>query len=209
MQILELGGELPKPDNWTVINLPEYDFTYLPLPFEDSTFDAIYIEHCIEHFYRYQGINIFKEAYRLLKPDGVFRCAWPAGDLIEWLTSSEDLSKHTYVEHYMHTWRVLLSKQIWYNKPDPKRSLQENVALQQLHQEGEHKYMWYVDELKDALDECGFKGITRRRHDQSYIDDFKEVEDFRHSVRAMETSIVEAKKSETFKNIGIKIKNVA
>ncbi len=49
-----------------------------PLPFHDSTVDAFYSHHVIEHL---PNINYhFKEVYRCLKPGGVFRVGGPNGD---------------------------------------------------------------------------------------------------------------------------------
>lgn len=49
-----------------------------PLPFHDETLDAIYSHHMVEHL---PDISAhFADAYRCLKPGGVYRVAGPNGD---------------------------------------------------------------------------------------------------------------------------------
>ncbi|MCE0497495.1 MAG: class I SAM-dependent methyltransferase [Methylacidiphilales bacterium] len=49
-----------------------------PLPFPDSTVDAIYSHHVIEHLEN--PAFHFREIYRVLKPGGIFRIGGPNGD---------------------------------------------------------------------------------------------------------------------------------
>ena len=45
--------------------------------FQDNSIDEIYICHAFEHFERKEILNIIKEYYRILKPDGLLRIAVP------------------------------------------------------------------------------------------------------------------------------------
>ena len=71
---LEIAAEKPRGLNWSVVNLADHDgvesqdLTDLPTTFLDEEFNGIYSEHFIEHLYKYQGINFFKEALRIMKP---------------------------------------------------------------------------------------------------------------------------------------------
>lgn len=49
-----------------------------PLPFRDGTVDALYSHHVIEHLPDLRAH--FREAFRCLKPGGVYRVAGPNGD---------------------------------------------------------------------------------------------------------------------------------
>jgi len=50
-----------------------------PLPFHNSTVDAIYSHHVIEHLPDLR--SHFKEVYRCLKPGGAYRIGGPNGDM--------------------------------------------------------------------------------------------------------------------------------
>jgi predicted SAM-dependent methyltransferase len=52
------------------------------LPFNDSTVEAIYSEHCFEHLdYESEAKHFLRECLRCLKPQGVLRIVVPdAGD---------------------------------------------------------------------------------------------------------------------------------
>lgn len=46
-------------------------------PFRDNQFDLIYCEDFIEHFDQKDGLSIFAECFRTLKPGGIWRIATP------------------------------------------------------------------------------------------------------------------------------------
>src|SRR4051794_22060681 len=48
-----------------------------PLPFGDSTFDAAYHSHLLEHLPRKNASSFLRECRRVLKPGGVLRIAAP------------------------------------------------------------------------------------------------------------------------------------
>jgi predicted SAM-dependent methyltransferase len=48
-----------------------------PLPFEGSTFDAVYHSHLLEHLPRAQALPFLRECRRVLKPGGILRLAIP------------------------------------------------------------------------------------------------------------------------------------
>jgi SAM-dependent methyltransferase len=52
------------------------------LPFEDNHLDAIHSSHIIEHISAESGLQLFKEIYRCLKPQGVCRFSTPDMDLL-------------------------------------------------------------------------------------------------------------------------------
>ena len=103
---LEIAAEKPRALNWSVVNLADHDgvenqdLTDLPTSFLDEEFNGIYSEHFIEHLHRYQGINFFKEALRIMKPGGTIRTVWPSQEIVEWLVSDEDLSDNEFVKFY-------------------------------------------------------------------------------------------------------------
>jgi predicted SAM-dependent methyltransferase len=48
-----------------------------PFPFQDATFDYVFSEHLIEHLTYPDGLNMLREANRVLKPGGKIRIATP------------------------------------------------------------------------------------------------------------------------------------
>ncbi|MFN4943646.1 MAG: class I SAM-dependent methyltransferase [Akkermansiaceae bacterium] len=54
----------------------EQDILSTPLPFEDSSVDAITCFHCLEHWHR-SPKHLFAEIYRVLKPGGLLFLATP------------------------------------------------------------------------------------------------------------------------------------
>lgn len=92
---LNIGGGRFLKHNWRILDyvspqyqydndLIDYNINLLEntkWPIEDSSFDLVYTSHCLEHLPDNSGINVFKEAYRILKQDGVFRITLPDIDL--------------------------------------------------------------------------------------------------------------------------------
>jgi len=68
-----------------------YDLMRLEkLPFEDNSVDTIYSSHVIEHIPNFAALNLFKEAHRVLKHNGVFRVTCPNADLFYYAALRED-----------------------------------------------------------------------------------------------------------------------
>jgi SAM-dependent methyltransferase len=64
-----------------------------PLPWADGTIDFIFAEHVIEHLTTPQGVQMLAECYRVLKPGGVVRIAFPDVRRLETL-SEEDMARY-------------------------------------------------------------------------------------------------------------------
>jgi predicted SAM-dependent methyltransferase len=47
------------------------------LPFDDNSAENIYASHIIEHFDYYEGLEVLKEWYRVLKPNGIIYIETP------------------------------------------------------------------------------------------------------------------------------------
>ncbi len=71
---------------WETVDLVDadyiLDFRKEPLPFGDEMIDAAYSSHVIEHISFDDGLKLFSEVYRCLKPGGVFRISTPDMDLL-------------------------------------------------------------------------------------------------------------------------------
>ncbi len=68
---------------WTNIDLIANERTIIKhdvtegLPFDDSSFDAIYHSHVLEHLKPDQGMRLIEECFRALKPGGIMRLIVP------------------------------------------------------------------------------------------------------------------------------------
>jgi len=197
-QFLEIAADRPRGLNWTVVNLQDrsgvdnLDLTNLPTPYMDNQFDGIYSEHFIEHMHKYQGINFFKEAHRILRSGGVIRTVWPPYEFVQKLVSGEELTadEKEFVEHY-HAFYVVKHK---FAAPgNGHRSKREQCALGLLHQHGEHLYIWSIQEMIDTLKELGFRMVKEYKYMESSVVDFKGI-DTPGKIRALHSAVVEAKK---------------
>ncbi len=56
-------------------------FSLSPLPLEDNMAEILYTSHTIEHIKDQHAMNLFKEAFRVLKKGGIFRITAPDMDL--------------------------------------------------------------------------------------------------------------------------------
>ncbi|NQW41857.1 MAG: methyltransferase domain-containing protein [Bacteroidetes bacterium] len=88
---LNIGGGNFLKENWRVLDyispqylynkdFIDYNINLLELkqwPIQDNSFNYIYSSHCLEHLTNEAGLNTFMEAYRILKPKGVFRLTLP------------------------------------------------------------------------------------------------------------------------------------
>ena len=197
-QFLEIAADRPRGLNWTVVNLQDrsgvdnLDLTNLPTPYMDNQFDGIYSEHFIEHMYKYQGINFFKEAHRILKSGGTIRTVWPPYEFVKKLAGEERLTpdEHEFVEHY-HAFYVVKHK--FAPKGNSHRSKREQCALGLLYQNGEHLHIWSIEEMKQALLDVGFRVVKQYKYQESGIVDFKGI-DTPGKIRALHSAVLEAKK---------------
>ena len=197
-QFLEIAADKARGLNWTVVNLADrpgvdkLNLTNLPTPYADNQFDGIYSEHFIEHMYKYQGINFFREAHRILKPGGTIRTVWPPYEFVQKLVSDEVLTpdEKEFVEHY-HAFYVV--KHNFAPKGNKHRSKREQCALGLLYQNGEHLHIWGIDEMKKALLDAGFRVVKECVYQESTVPDFKGI-DTPGKIRALHSAVIEAKK---------------
>ena len=195
---LEIAADRPRGLNWTVVNMldragvDKLDLTNLPTPYFDEQFDGIYSEHFIEHIHKYQGINFFKEAHRILKTGGTIRTVWPPYEFVEKLVSDTELNENEkkFVEHY---YQVYVVKYNFAAARNEHRSKCEQCALGLLHQQGEHLYIWSISEMIDMLKDIGFSSVKTCEYQKSKVLEFKDIET-QEMIREINSAVIEAKK---------------
>lgn len=78
MRALEIGpGKHPVDRTWTIMDMVPrnwvdvvHDIRNLPLPFEDNSFELVYLSHILEHVPWFQVVDCLIEIRRILKPGG-------------------------------------------------------------------------------------------------------------------------------------------
>lgn len=197
-KFLEIAAENPRGLTWEVMNLATHtgvekgDATNLPLPYNDNEFFGIYSEHFIEHIYKYQGVNFFKDVMRILKPGGVVRTVWPPYEFVDLLVSKEELTpdQEMFVEHYYNFYIV---KEKFSPPGNTHRSKREQCALGLLYQKGQHLYVWSKVEMMNMLKELGYTNVKLMNYQNSSVADFKNI-DTPGKIRALHSAVVEASK---------------
>lgn len=197
MRILEFAASKKRKPNWDGIRdvpMPGcivHDLTKLPIPtIKDNTYDGVYSEHFIEHLERHDGVNLFKECLRILKPGGIIRTVWPSAEAIEWLRSDQDLSNHPFVAKY-HSRYVVRDTFC----PPKYRNLriQDQVAEGIIWQKGEHKHIWSTKEMINELSNIGYTNVIECEYGKSNFPEFNNIEKF-DGMRECHSSVIEATK---------------
>ena len=144
------------------------------IPFPDGSIDFIYNEHFIEHLSYDDGFDFLKASYRILKPGGVIRTAFPDLDTL--------IDSH--IKDYWREmeWVRLINAQ-WY----PSGCFMLNKCIRE---GGLHLYMYNVSELTRRLIEAGFgeDNICECKVNQSSYPELKGIE------KRADSSVVEAVK---------------
>lgn len=207
MRFLEIGGNYKRDSQWDVYNSVRvrggiiHDMRNLPIPgIEDNTYDGVYSEHFLEHLTKDHGILFLKEMYRVMKPGAVIRTIWPSMDFVDMLNSDEDHNENPFVVMYN---RYIIDRENPFNNSYYRSlyslqeinsmSKQKKAALRLLHQEGEHKHLWYKQQLIDTLTQLGFTNAREYKYRESQISQFTNI-DRNDPMRSLHSAVVEATK---------------
>jgi predicted SAM-dependent methyltransferase len=83
IKMLNLGCGNRYHNEWTNIDFHSTGINVIAhnlrkgIPFPDNIFDIVYHSHVIEHFSKEEAPKLITECYRVLKPDGIIRVAFP------------------------------------------------------------------------------------------------------------------------------------
>lgn len=194
---LEIAASKKRNLNWDAVrDVPVpgglvYDMRKLPMQgVSANTYNGVYNEHFIEHLEKDEGINFFKEMYRVMLPGGTIRTVWPPMEFVNWLKSNEDLTNHWFVRHYYDFYVV---RHKFAPKGHEHKSLQLQCAEGFLWQGGEHKHLWYKQEMIDSLKELGYNNVKEFSYQKSQVSDFRNI-DTPGDIRAFHSAVIEAQK---------------
>lgn len=168
-----------------------HDLTDLPIPWiKDNTYDGVYSEHFIEHLTKEEGIALFEETFRILKPGGTVKTVWPSMDFVERLQSDEDMEQDQFVQHY---YQFYIQKEHFQPKGFTAERKQDYCAAGLLHQKGEHKHLWYTTEMVETLKDLGYTKVKMMNYQDSRLSAFRGI-DTPGAIRAAHSATVEAVK---------------
>lgn len=118
------------------------------LPFSDGSVDFIFTSHMLEHLYKESSKKFLKEAYRVLKKNGVVRISIP------------DL------EYAFNL----------YKNGDPEKALSLFFVPTHFNYLYQHHYMYDFSLLKKYLNEAGFAIVNRCQYEQGTVPDIDKLD---------------------------------
>ncbi len=134
-------------------------FSLEPLPIETSTAEVVYSSHTVEHVNDEAAQNMFNEAHRILKPNGVFRLTTPNIDLEYRAYRHNDRDYFYWIGGYSvaKNW-----EKVKYNKPLNEASTGQiflvhfAASVSILHSDGAKERI-HDEELRKIFDEMDYE----------------------------------------------------
>jgi predicted SAM-dependent methyltransferase len=156
-----------------------YDMRNDKIPFDDNTVDNIYCSHVIEHIETEYVQKFFKEAFRVLKKQGVFRISVPDSDFLYKfmvLSKSADIEKNYFREMANHRInKPDYGLKMHYSKYSYKKLMEELRAdgkFDEAHSDW-HINNWDESRLNKLSKTAGFKYILKSTHKGSFSMDMQ------------------------------------
>ena len=156
--------------DWTHIDGAEYphvdSHNVISLDYRDKSVDLIYASHLIEYFDRAEIVQILKEWKRVLRIDGMLRIAVP--DFYQmarlYLVDSYDLEKFL--------------GPLYGKMQMEKKTIDSDYVSKIESQTIYHKTVYDFDNLKELLEEVGFRNVNKydwRETEHSEFDDHSQA----------------------------------
>lgn len=150
---LNLGSGPRKLDGWVNVDIlgmdPDLHWDLRRgIPFPDSSVEATFLEHVLEHFRTGDALRILEECRRVLVPGGIVRAGVPDFGL--------------YIRSYVGDRETL--ERLRPGRPTPLLAVGEVVL-----QHG-HRSVWDAETLTRALEEAGFVDVRARPFGDSALE---------------------------------------
>jgi predicted SAM-dependent methyltransferase len=152
---LDIGGADKGSNGWITLDITESCDLYWDLrrgiPFPDSSVDAIYSSHLFEHLTYQQGQAVLSESMRVLKSGGTFSICVP--------------NARIYIEGYLGMRTVPDEFYGW--RPAFNGTTAIDAVNYVAYMDGEHKYLFDIDNLLHLLRNAGLVEVSERKIDTS------------------------------------------
>lgn len=128
-----------------------------PFPLPDQSFDYVFSEHVIEHFNYWEGLDMLRESYRIMKPGGRIRVVTPnLTQLLRLFPAEKPDDAQKYIQE------KLQAVNYWPRTPDDAGL----ILNLELHDWG-HQFVYSPTLLADSLRKAGFHNIRQYQVGQS------------------------------------------
>jgi predicted SAM-dependent methyltransferase len=139
------------------------------LPFQDSTFTAIYASHLLEHLYLDEGQRLLGECFRVLSPGGVLRMVVPdlRALVLEYVSSDQPRQRDRA--------DILVRRLLLRDPHSPKGNLLYRLynSLLDFHS---HKWMYDAQSLTMRFTEAGLVDVEEKQLNESRISGIASIE---------------------------------
>jgi predicted SAM-dependent methyltransferase len=158
---LNVGAQSNRPAGWLNVDVEPGRFNvYLDATkmtaIPDGTFDAVLLEHMIEHVSAIDGLAVMRSVHRILKPGGVARFVTPR---------LERLARNLIDPQHDTDLEIELLSQEFQQSPIgdryPKFTRVDYINL--MFREWGHKYLYTRDDLAEKLRSIGFASVIETR----------------------------------------------
>ncbi|MHA1252133.1 MAG: class I SAM-dependent methyltransferase [Candidatus Helarchaeota archaeon] len=140
-----------------------------PLPIESNSAEVIYTRHVIEHITDEASLNLFKEAYRVLKNNGFIRILAP--DINLYLKAYKSKDKFFFYDIYKGDWYRLnntIKARVCYSKPLCNASISQLFLLSF----AAHVSKFHVNEKTEKFDDDEIDNIFKEYPVEKALDFF-------------------------------------
>ncbi|MBM4177686.1 class I SAM-dependent methyltransferase [Candidatus Gribaldobacteria bacterium] len=146
--------------NNEIVKIMRLDLFKDKFPFPDNFFDVAYSWQYINHNFKNKIENIFKKIHRILKPKGIFSIKVSDFEQLNFKQVEEDLYEEKDPEFGTIRYRFLTP--------------QTFIKLSGNEKDIPH-YAFYQDELKQSLQNLGFKQLNSRKIKWNIVANFQKL----------------------------------
>jgi predicted SAM-dependent methyltransferase len=162
------------------------------LPFRNIVIDYVFSEHMIEHIGYQEALGLLREIFRVLKPGGKVRIATPdLRFLIDLYSTDKTELQRRYLAWAMEEFLAGMAL-----APDPSDT--DTFIINNFVRNWGHQFIYDQKTLRNALQSCGFRDVTRCEPGESNDENLRCLESHGRRItddfNRLESIVVEASK---------------